>query len=207
MHYIFDMDGTLIDSMPSFGGAIIKFLNENKIKYPDDIIKTVTPLGFDGAAKYFIELGSEKTVEEIKKELGDNMIDAYTNTIPAKPHVEEALKKLVTEGHSISVLTASPHLTVDPCLKRLEIFDLFEYVWSCDDFGTSKADVNIYHEAAKRLNTSVSECVFLDDNLNAITVAKSSGMHVIGVYDPSSESYTKEMKETAEKYIYSFEEL
>ena len=207
MQYIFDMDGTLIDSMPYFSSAIIKFLKENKIEYPEDVIKIVTPLGFDGAAKYFITLGCEKSVSQIKQELGDSMIDDYKFNIPGKTHVAEAMRKLVSEGHGISVLTASPHLTVDPCLKRLGLFDLFEYVWSCDDFGTTKADMNIYHEAAKRLGTTVENCIFLDDNYNACLTAKKSGMHVYGVYDASSDEYVDDMKSITEKYIYSFEEL
>jgi len=201
------MDGTLIDSMPSYGGAIMKFLKDNKINYPDDVIKIVTPLGLEGAAKYFITLGSEKDVDTIVAELRNNMIEDYKNTIPAKPYVEQALRKLVSKGHSVNVLTASPHVTLDPCLKRLGLFDLFENVWSSEDFGTTKADVNIYFDVAKRLNTTVSECVFLDDNYNACLTAQKSGMHVIGVYDVSSDEYIDDIKAVTEKYIYSFEEL
>lgn len=208
MYYIFDMDGTLIDSMPSYGGAVIKYLEMNKIPYPEDTLKTVTPLGYAGAARHFIEkLGCTATVEEICNDFRDLMIDDYKERIPAKEGVIEALKALKDQGHSLSVLTASPHVTLDPCLKRLGIFELFENVWSSEDFGMTKAEVAIYHEAAKRLGTTVDKCIFLDDNYNAVETAKKAGMIVYGVYDESSEAYTEDMIRISDKYIRSFFEL
>lgn len=208
MYYIFDMDGTLIDSMPSYGGAVIKYLEMNKIPYPEDTLKTVTPLGYAGAARHFIEkLGCTATVEEICNDFRDLMIDDYKERIPAKEGVIEALKALKAQGHSLSVLTASPHVTLDPCLKRLGIFELFENVWSSEDFGMTKAEVAIYHEAAKKLGTTVDKCIFLDDNYNAVETAKKAGMIVYGVYDESSEAYTEDMIRISDKYIRSFFEL
>lgn len=208
MYYIFDMDGTLIDSMPSYGGAVIKYLEMNRIPYPEDTLKTVTPLGYAGAARHFIEkLGCTATVEEICNDFRDLMIDDYKERIPAKEGVIEALKALKDQGHSLSVLTASPHVTLDPCLKRLGIFELFENVWSSEDFGMTKAEVAIYHEAAKRLGTTVDKCIFLDDNYNAVETAKKAGMIVYGVYDESSEAYTEDMIRISDKYIRSFFEL
>lgn len=208
MYYIFDMDGTLIDSMPSYGGAVLRYLEINHIPYPPDTLKTVTPLGFAGTARYFIEkLGCKATVEEICSDFKDFMFDDYNERIPAKPFVAEALRALKSQGHSLSVLTASPHATLDPCLKRLGIFELFENVWSCEDFGMTKAQVEIYYEAAKRLGTTVDKCIFLDDNYNAIETAKKAGMTVYGVYDESSEAYTEDMIGISDKYIRSFSEL
>ncbi len=208
MYYIFDMDGTLIDSMPSYGGAVIRYLETNKIPYPEDTLKTVTPLGYAGAARHFIEkLGCTATVEEICNDFRDLMIDDYKDKIPAKEGVIEALKALKAQAHSLSVLTASPHVTLDPCLKRLGIFELFENVWSSEDFGMTKAEIAIYHEAAKRLGTTVDKCIFLDDNYNAIETAKKAGMTVYGVYDASSEAYTEDMIRISDKYIRSFFEL
>ena len=107
----------------------------------------------------------------------------------------------------MNVLTASPHITLDACLKRLKLFDLFDNVWSCDDFATTKADPEIYVKAAKRLGVSVDQVLFLDDNLNADKTAKLTGMKVCGVYDPSSAEYIEQMKSECDYYIYNFEEL
>ena len=207
MYYIFDMDGTLIDSMDAFGGAMIKFLEDNNIEYPSDIVKIITPLGFKGSAEYFLTLGSKKSVPEMLEDFRDYMIEPYTETIPEKEGVTETLLRLKKEGHSLNVLTASPHVTLDPCLKRLGLYELFENVWSCDDFGIPKSNPEIYIEAAKRLGTDVTNCIFIDDNVNAVKTAKAAGMHSWGIFDKSSEDYVDEMKEISEKYIYTFSEI
>ena len=207
MYYIFDMDGTLIDSMDAFGGAMIKFLEDNNIEYPSDIVKIITPLGFKGSAEYFLTLGSEKSVPEMLEDFKNYMIEPYTKTIPEKEGVTETLLRLKKEGHSLNVLTASPHVTLDPCLKRLGLYELFENVWSCDDFSMTKSEPEIYIEAAKRLGTDVTNCIFIDDNVNAVKTAKAAGMHSWGIFDKSSEDYVDEMKEISEKYIYTFSEI
>ncbi len=207
MYYIFDMDGTLIDSMDAFGGAMIKFLEDNNIEYPSDIVKIITPLGFKGSAEYFLTLGSKKSVPEMLEDFKNYMIDPYTKTIPEKEGVTETLLRLKKEGHSLNVLTASPHVTLDPCLKRLGLYELFENVWSCDDFSMTKSEPEIYVEAAKRLGTDVTNCIFIDDNVNAVKTAKAAGMHSWGIFDKSSEDYVDEMKEISEKYIYTFSEI
>ncbi len=207
MYYIFDMDGTLIDSMDAFGGAMIKFLEDNSIEYPSDIVKIITPLGFKGSAEYFLTLGAEKTIPEMLRDFENYMIEPYTKTIPEKEGVTKTLLRLKNEGHSLNVLTASPHVTLDPCLKRLGLYELFDNVWSCDDFGMPKSEPSIYIAAARRLGTTVSECIFIDDNVNAVKTAKAAGMHSWGIYDKSSGDYVDEMKEAAERYIWSFEEI
>ena len=132
---------------------------------------------------------------------------AYKNTIPAKENVVEVLRELHARGDKLNVLTASPHNMLDPCLKRLGIFDLFDNVWSCEDFGTGKSDPEIYRAAAKRIGRPVEKIIFLDDNYNADKTAKSAGMQVYGVYDNSSKEYEEDMKKITDRYIYNFKEL
>lgn len=110
-------------------------------------------------------------------------------------------------GDSLNVLTASSHRTLDPCLKRLGIFDIFDNVWSCDDFATSKANPKIYRLAAERLGKAVKDIIFVDDNLGADKTAKSTGMAVYGIYDDSSAEYIDEMKAATDAYVYNFKEL
>lgn len=207
-NYLFDFDGTLVDSMPSFTLGVIKELDENNCEYNDDIIKTITPLGFYGTALYFIKtFGLNKSIEELVQTFKNNMANDYFYNIPAKNNVIKVLRKLKDNGASLNILTASPHLTLDACLKRLEMFDLFDNVWSCDDFRTTKANPKLYKLVAKKLNVSVKDVLFLDDNLNANLTAKTAGMKVCGVFDKSSADYVEQMKSICDFYIYDFEEL
>lgn len=208
IRYLFDFDGTLVDSMPTFVSAMLRILDENYIPYGKDITKTITPLGLNGTAEYYInDLGLNMSKDKLMSIMKEYMMDAYYYTIPAKANVRSVLQELKQRGASLNVLTASPHVTLDACLKRLELWDLFDNIWSCDDFHTTKADPNIYQMAAQRLNTTVENVLFLDDNLDADKTAKSAGMLVCGVYDPSSEDYVDQIKAATDYYIYDFSEL
>ena len=194
--------------MPTFVSVMLRILDENKIAYQSDIIRVITPLGLNGTAEYFINnLGLPMSKEQLMSIMKEYMLDAYVHTIPAKQNVPEVLKLLKARGASLNVLTASPHITLDACLKRLNLWELFDNVWSCDDFNTTKANPQIYVQAAKRLNRTVDEVLFLDDNLNADLTAKTAGMQVCGVYDESSKDYVEQMKAAADYYIYDFNEL
>lgn len=134
-------------------------------------------------------------------------MDAYLHSIPAKENVIPVLEKLKADGAKLNILTASPHITLDPCLKRLGMYDLFDNVWSCDDFATTKANPEIYRQVAIRLGERVEDILFLDDNLNADRTAKTAGMQVCGVYDDSSKEYISQMQAENDHYIFNFSEL
>ena len=205
--YLFDFDGTLVDSMPTYVSVMLKILDENGVKYGSDIVKIITPLGFIDTAKYYISLGVKLPFDEIVKQMGAYALEEYTYRVPAKENVIEVLRVLKERGDDLNVLTASPHVTLDPCLKRLGIYDLFTNVWSCNDFGTNKADPDLYRMAAEKLGKPIDEVIFLDDNYNADKTAKEAGMKVIGVYDETSKDYVDEIKSVTDGYIYNFTEL
>ncbi len=206
-HYLFDFDGTLVDSMPTYVASMLKILDDEGIEYGEDIVKIITPLGLLGTAKYYIGLGVKRSIDDIVDKMRAYMLDEYFYNIPAKNNVIDVLKELKARGAGLHVLTASPHVTLDACLKRLGIFGMFENVWSCDDFNTTKADPEIYRMAAERIGAPVSEILFLDDNLNADLTAKSAGMKVCGVFDESSREYTDEIRAATDHYIKDFSEL
>jgi len=206
--YLFDFDGTLVDSMPTFISAMLRILDENHVAYDDSLVKTITPLGLNGTAEYYInELGIHMDKDTLTSLMKEYMLDAYYYTIPAKSNVIATLQALKEQGASLNVLTASPHITLDACIQRLGMWELFDHVWSCDDFHTTKADPQIYVEAAQQMHTPIDRVLFLDDNLNADTVAKAAGMLVCGVYDAFSEDYVDQMKAVADYFIYDFKEL
>ena len=208
MYYLFDFDGTLADSMPTWAGKMIRILKEEGITPPDDLIKTITPLGDRGTAEYFRTLGVTKSVEELEVKMDMYAMEAYLNKIPLKNGVFEFLKKSREQGVFMAVLTASPHKFLDPCLKRCNAFDLFDEVWSIEDFGTMKKNMpEIYIECAKRMNCKPSDIVFFDDNIVALQTAKKAGCKTVGVFDETSKEMTEEIKKTVDKYIVSFKEI
>lgn len=206
--YLFDFDGTLVDSMPTFCGCVLRILDENHIPYPPDITKILTPLGLNGTAEYFRNtMGLQVDKDKLTDLIMEYLTEAYFYTIPAKANVLSTLKALKEQGASLNILTASPHITLDACARRVGLWELFDNVWSCDDFGTTKADPQIYAQVAEKLGTAVENVLFLDDNIHANLVAKSAGMQVCGVFDPSSEDMVEQMKAATDYYIFDFKEL
>lgn len=206
--YIFDLDGTLIDSMEPAVKKVLEVLDEYGISYPDDIIKILTPLGFRGISVYYAEkMGVPLPAEEIYNIFEDRLAAVYEKEVPLKDGVREGLKGLYARGARLNVLTASPHKFTDPCLKARGIADLFENVWSAEDFGFLKSDERIYAKVAERLGADIAECTMVDDSLRVLKTAKKAGMKTLGVYDEMSADNEREIRETANGYVYKLTEM
>lgn len=205
--WLFDFDGTLVDSMPTYASVMLRILEENQIPCPDGLMKIITPLGYQGTAAYYRKMGLQMEQEAVIARMTQLAQIEYANNIPAKPNVARVLRELRERGDDLHVLTASPHSMLDPCLKRLGLWELFTNVWSCDDFATTKADPQIYMRAARHIGRPVQEIWFLDDNFHADRTAKEAGMRVCGVYDDSSREYEVEIRAVTDCYIYDFAEL
>ncbi|MBR6793188.1 MAG: HAD family phosphatase [Clostridia bacterium] len=206
-HYLFDFDGTLVDSMPTWAGMHIRALEDAGITVPENFVETITPLGNYRASEYTVSLGLDISLEDYLERLSKALYHEYTTHIVLKPHVKEILTKLKSEGIAVHVLTASPHLYVDPCLQRLGVYDLFEKVWTIDDFGMTKAQTEIYQEAANRLEAAIENCTMVDDNYTAIATAQKAGMQTLAVYDASSAASEEALSKLADRYIYDFKEV
>ena len=118
--YIFDLDGTLLDSMPAATKTILGYLDERGIVYPSDIIKTLAPLGYPGLSRYLVkEYSLGLTGEELYAHYMKKLATVYATEIPAKDGSEETLRTLKARGYRLNILTGSPHAFLDPAIKRL----------------------------------------------------------------------------------------
>ena len=191
--------------MPTWSQKMINILEENNISYPKNIIEIITPLGDFGTAEYFKNHFHMKlSPEEMVERMNEYAYPRYKDTIVLKEGVFDYLSMLKRNACSLSVLTASPHKMLDPCLKRNNIYDLFDHIWSCDDFGLPKSDVKIYEEVLKRIGCNKEEAVFFDDNIGAVSTAKKAGIYTVAVFDASGQAFADSLKNMADQYIESF---
>lgn len=204
---IFDMDGTLVDSMDYWAKNFIKKLDEENILYPDDVLNIITPMGIKRGVQYIHELGNPKTPDVIYNELETAMTAEYSTNIPAKPGAMEYLKKLKEQGVKMCVLSASTHKMIETSAKKCGYFDYMEFIMSCEELEISKSEPEIFKLVADKLGLSVEDVTVFDDNSIAVKSAKEAGARVCAVYDKTSEEYKDEIIASADKYIYSFEEL
>ena len=206
--WLFDLDGTLIDSMPTGVEIVLQFLRDHGVSYPDNFIEIITPLGYKGISKYYAEkMGVPMTADEIFAAFQQKTLQAYGEIIPLKKGAKETLEALKTKGDRLFVLTASPNALIELSLKRLGVFDLFEETWSVEQFSWTKANKELFYEIAKRLGVSTSDCIMVDDNYNVLKVAKSAGMQTVGVYDEYSKATQTELRAAADVYVTELSQL
>lgn len=205
---MFDLDGTLIDSMPYYKAGLYKVLDDAGIAYEDDLIEILTPLGYTKSAEYYINvLGMKGSVEQIVRQMEKNLVYEYSYNIKLKPGVAQYLKKRKEEGAILCVLTASLHIVTDVCLKNNGIYDLFDHVWSVEDFELSKSGTELFFRVADEVGRPTSEIEFFDDNLTALTNCTKAGMRSYAVKDRQNEDDLRKIREIAHEFVPSFEDL
>lgn len=204
---IFDLDGTLINSMIIWGDIWKRFLIDAHITVPDQFVQIITPLGADGTVEYLQELGLDRPKEDILRDLGERMYDAYANRILAKPFVEEYLQSLKEKGIPMGVLTATPQVLARPCLERLGLYHYFDFSLSCDDLKLPKSKPEIYGVVCAHMGLDPADVAFFDDNLTALTAVKEAGLCAVGVYDSTSDCNREAIKRIVDRYIDTFEEM
>ncbi len=205
---IFDFDGTLMDSMPDWAGKMLHLLDSHGVAYPDDIIRTITPLGDGGAANLFRQqLGLDMSLADIQKELDEYALPKYRDTILPKPGVVQLLEWMVAAGLPVCILTASPQHMIRPCLARNRMGHYFSFAWSCDDLGMKKNDPAIYHRTCAQLGTDPARTLFFDDNMLALTTAKEAGLVSVGVWDASSAGDEAAIRAAVRHYIRDWRDI
>lgn len=184
---IFDLDGTLLDSMGVWAQIDVDFLGKRGIPVTDAYVKAVTSMGLREAAEYTIQrYGFAQTPEEIMDEWNRMCREAYAHTIPLKPHAKGTLARLRQAEVKLGVATAlSPDLYV-PALRRNGIYPWFDALTSAQEVRRGKGFPDIYLLAAQRLGVEPPQCMVFEDILSGILGAKAGGFYTCGVYDESS---------------------
>ena len=204
---VFDLDGTLVDSMARYARGILSVLEDEGISYEPDLIQVLTPLGYTKSAELYQKMGVPGTVEEIVRRIENKLVEQYAHYIPLKAGVGDYLRKRKAEGAKLYVLTASPHIVTDVCLQHNGVYDLFDTVWSVEDYGIAKGDVRVYEAVAQRIGCRTEDISFFDDNLTALSTGKAAGCYCIAVYDRHTEAEFAALTAAGDEAIRSFEDL
>lgn len=206
--YIFDLDGTLVNSMKGFEKATLSVLREDGISYPDDLIKILTPLGCTKTAEYYSTVfGVKGTPKEIAERIKSALLDEYSQNIKLKPNVEKYLRKLNSEGARLFVLTANLREVTQTTLKANGVSELFEKLWSVDELGHSKTEPELFMRVAEIIGCRPEDINYFDDHPTAISTATLAGANTYGVSDIQSEAELELIKRTAKHFVSDFSEL
>jgi len=205
---IFDLDGTLIDSMPVWNNVSRDFLINHGITPPNNLNEIFKSMSFEESAKYFKEqLGLEVTSQQMIAEIISMVKARYETDIPLKPMAYEFLEKQYDKGTKMCILTASEKEYVLPALKRLKINKFFTNVYTCTQLGMSKSKSDIYDLVAKKIGAAKAETAVFEDALHAVTNAKAAGFYTVAIEDEAAKKDKQQIKETADLYATDYIEL
>ncbi|MDR1754605.1 MAG: HAD family phosphatase [Eubacterium sp.] len=176
---IFDMDGTIIDTLPIWGNVDIKFLSKRGLPVPDDYFKLISLMSFEEAAQYTKERFSlVDRPEEIIAEWIDFAEQEYVESAKVFPNVVEYLEELKSGGIKIALATSAIKRFYESALTSNNILEFFDVLCSVDEAGAGKEKPDIYYLAMKKLEIKPCECVIFEDVEEAALSALKTGASV-----------------------------
>ena len=201
---IFDMDGTLLDSMHIWDHFGTRFLRDMGVEPDPDTEDRVKVMTVRECARYFRErYHLPQSEQELVDMTHDRVNHFYTSEVRPKPDVEKFLSLLKMEGVWMYVATATDRTQAEAALRHTGLLDYFRGIMTCTEAGVGKESPVIFEKCLTRLRCRKEECVVFEDALHAIQTAKSAGFRVAAVYDPSAEADQPEIRRLADYYISS----
>jgi HAD superfamily hydrolase (TIGR01509 family) len=181
---IFDLDGTLLDSMGVWRERGSAYLEKAGIPPPAGIDGVLRPMNLRQTAEYFIEnFDLRKSRRKIVNEMNKMALNAYKNEVINKPFVLPLLEFLKKKGVKMCIATMTDGILAEYAIKRLSLSRYFEFTLTASQVGKGKSEPDIYLEAARRLKTPVKNTIVFEDTAYCAKTAKSAGFFTIGIND------------------------
>lgn len=204
---VFDMDGTILNSMKLWEEIDVEFLSKRGFEVPKDYMSSIAHLGAYDTAVYTIERFSlNDTPTELIDEWQNSAIKKYPNILE-KQGITAYMKRLKKRGVKIAVATATSPLLVNAALKDREIFNYIDCITTSDEVKRGKGFPDIYYKCCEKLGLEPRDCVVFEDIVMGIKGAKDGGFKTVAVYDECSKNDRQTLTDLADKYIYDFDEM
>lgn len=202
---IFDVDGTLFDSMPYWKNAGKIFLESIGIFPKEDLSKILLCMSMEEGCRYLIQnYVPSMSEKDVLQGIINVMNDSYCNKIPLKKGAKELLIKFKNDNIPVVIATATNRGLLEAALLRLGITDLIKEIFTCSEYNTSKSVPDIYLIACDYLKTKPEETIIFEDTLVAITTAKKANFVTVGIQDEASSHDAEKIKEKINYYIEDF---
>ena len=200
---VFDMDGTLIDSMRYWHNLGFECLRSHGVTADvSSTLEEVVTMTTSESSVLFVERFSlDVPPKKLEEEMTQTMADHYKNDIPLKSRTLPYLRWLRSKGVRMCVASATAEPLMKDCLSRLGILDMFEFALSCETLGTDKSEPVIFLEAAERFGAKPQEVSVYEDALHAMKTAGKAGFHVVAVYDDEAADNWDESRRIADEWI------
>ena len=204
---IFDLDGTLVDSMWVWEKVDETFLGQLGIEVPSDMDKDLEGKSFTETATYFKQrFNLQMSIDEIKRSWNKMGWEFYTNQVSLKTGVKEVLQMLSEQGIKMGIATSNSIELVSAVLKALDIEKYFTQIRTSCEVGRGKPFPDIYLKVAKDLKVDPSRCLVFEDIPNGVRAAKNAGMTAWCIRDRQKEELWHETKQLSDHYIMDYHE-
>lgn len=205
---IFDLDGTLIDSMWIWKQIDIDFLEKRGIVLPNDLQKDIEGMSFTETAHYFINrFDLKESLESIQSEWNEMAKQFYRTHIKLKDMVLPLIEYANAHDIKLGIGTSNSRELLNEVVMAHGIHHYFESMRTSCEVDKGKPSPDIFLKVAEDLGIAPDRCLVFEDTHAGVLAAKRAGMHVIAIYDELSEPYQEAIKADADRFIYSFSEI
>lgn len=202
---IFDLDGTLLDSLGVWERIDRDFLGRRGLTLPQDYARAIVAMHLHEAAEYTVRRFSlNEDPNDVVDEWLQMARDAYAHNVPLKSGAASYLARLRDSGVRLAVATALAKELAEAALRRHGLLHEFEAVVYTSEVGQGKSSPAVFLRAAERLQLPPASCVVFEDTLVGLRSAKAAGMAVFGVADPGAAAEREEIQAIVNGYIENF---
>ncbi|MDI3537550.1 MAG: hypothetical protein PWP16_1445 [Eubacteriaceae bacterium] len=204
---IFDLDGTLFDSMFIWDSIGSNYLRSRNIEPETGLDERFKKMSIVEAARYYQKVyGITDSIQTIIDGVNQQIERIYAEEVMLKPYVSEMLAKMAEQNIKICAATATDRYLVESTLRNHNIEKYFSNILTCTEVGAGKDSPLIYEKSLEIIKTDKSETLVFEDVLHAIETAKGAGFTVVGVCDKSAADEQQQIMAISDDYIWSFKE-
>lgn len=199
---IFDMDGTLLDSMGVWQDAGDRFLLQRGITPPSGLYQALKSLDMPQTAQYLLShFPLRGSLQETIDGINALVEQRYQSAVPLKAGVLPLLRYLQKNGVRLCAATASDRVLAESAFSRTGILPYFERVFTCTEEGISKARPEFYRHVAAQMGLIPEKTAVFEDALHAVQSAKAAGFLVVALAEASSKEDEAEIRRTADLFL------
>ncbi|MCD8300500.1 MAG: HAD family phosphatase [Clostridiales bacterium] len=205
---IFDLDGTLADSMWVWIDIDREFFATHNMDFPESLNREIEGLGFTETAEFFVEhFDLSETVDDLKNLWNDMAMEEYRTKVPLKPGAYGFLKYLKAHGIRTGMATSNSKELVETFLAAQGIEDMIDAITTVCEVSRGKPDPDVYLTTAARLGVAPDKCLVFEDIIMGIHAGHNAGMRVCAVDDEFAGKERDEKKQLAEYFITDFSDI
>lgn len=206
--FIFDLDGTLIDSMYVWDQVSINFFKNNNLKLTQEYLNLISNMSFQESAEYTIKkYNLNKTIQDVINEWNNLALFEYSNNVKLKENALTYLKYLKSQNIKLAIATSLTKLLAEAVLTSNNLLNIFDYILTTEEVGKDKDYPDIFLDILKHFNINNNECIAVEDSLKSIKTLKELNIKTYGIYDKSSHNHKEEIQKLVDKYIFNYDSL